>query len=154
MMQFPSGVNPRYGYFGAAIIAYYAFVGFKTSANVAEESQEPYKRFLAAPFGALCVAGVWCVCWWGLRPESRYPPINGKSTSPLLAVVAASALKFPPCLFSLIALIAVANGTMLTMFMASRVTFGTAEQRLLPSVPARMLPKRGTPWLAIAVTLP
>ena len=61
MMQFPSGVNPRYGYFGAAIIAYYAFVGFKTSANVAEESQEPYKRFLAAPFGALCVADLVCV---------------------------------------------------------------------------------------------
>ena len=68
MMQFPSGVNPRYGYFGAATITYYAFVGFETSANVAEESQEPYRGYLAAPFGALCVAGVWCVCWWGLRP--------------------------------------------------------------------------------------
>ena len=109
------------------------------------------------PCLARCAWRIWCVCWLGLRPASRYPPINGKSTNPLLAVVAASALKFPPWLFgliALIALIAVANGTMLTMFMASRVTFGTAEQRLLPSVPARLLPKRGTPWLAITVTLP
>ena len=60
-MQFPSGVNPRCGYFGAAIITYYAFVGFKTSANVAEESQEPHKGFLAALFGALYVADLVCV---------------------------------------------------------------------------------------------
>ena len=61
MMQFPSGVNPRYGYFGAAIITYYAFVGFKTSANVAEESQEAHKGYLAALFRALRVADLVCV---------------------------------------------------------------------------------------------
>ena len=61
MTQFPSGVNPRYGYFGTAIITYYASVGLETSANVAEESQEPQKGFLAALFGALCVADLVCV---------------------------------------------------------------------------------------------
>jgi amino acid transporter len=38
------------------------------------------------------------------------------------------------------------------MIMASRVTFGMAEQGLLPSVLGRTLPKRRTPWVAIAAT--
>lgn len=38
------------------------------------------------------------------------------------------------------------------MIMSSRLTFGMAEQRLLPSVLTRLLPNRGTPWVAIAVT--
>ena len=58
----------------------------------------------------------------------------------------------PSWLFSLIALIAVANGALLTMIMASRLAYGMAEQRLLPTVLARVLPKRRTPWVAIIAT--
>ena len=60
-MQFRSGVSPRYDYFGAALITYCACLGFKTSAKVAEKSQEPHKGYLAALFGALCVADLVCV---------------------------------------------------------------------------------------------
>lgn len=58
----------------------------------------------------------------------------------------------PAWLFSLIALIAVANGALLTMIMASRVTYGMAKEGLLPAVLGRVLPERRTPWVAIAVT--
>jgi amino acid transporter len=54
--------------------------------------------------------------------------------------------------FSLIALVAVANGALLTMIMASRVTYGMAEQRLLPTVLGKVLPNRKTPWTAIVAT--
>jgi len=66
--------------------------------------------------------------------------------------VAASGVNVPPWLFSLIALIAVANGALLTMIMSSRLTYGMAEQGLLPAVLARVLPRRRTPWVAIVVT--
>ncbi len=48
----------------------------------------------------------------------------------------------PPRLFRLIALVAVANGALLTMIMASRLTYGMASEGLLPSVFARVLPQR------------
>jgi len=55
-------------------------------------------------------------------------------------------------LFSAIALVAVANGALLTMIMASRLTYGMAEAGLLPSVLRRVLPRRRTPWVAIVAT--
>jgi amino acid transporter len=54
--------------------------------------------------------------------------------------------------FSAIALVAVANGALLTMIMASRLTFGMAEQGLMPAALSRTLPRRQTPWVAIVVT--
>ena len=48
--------------------------------------------------------------------------------------------------------VAVANGTLLTMIMASRLAFGMAEQGLLPSPLGRVLPRRRTPWVAIVAT--
>lgn len=74
------------------------------------------------------------------------------SSGPLLAVVAASGVGVPPWLFSLIALVAVANGALLTMIMASRLAYGMAEQGLLPGILARVLPHRKTPWVAIVAT--
>lgn len=58
----------------------------------------------------------------------------------------------PDWLFGLVALIAVANGALLTMIMASRLAFGMAEQSLLPQVLGCVLPNRRTPWVAIVVT--
>ena len=150
--QFPPGVAPATATLGAAIIAYYAFVGFETSANVAEEVKEPHKVYPAALFGALLVAGLVYVLV-GLAVGSALPAADlAGSKAPLLAVVAASGMNFPSWLFGLIALVAVANGTLLTMIMSSRLAFGMADQRLLPSVLTRILPNRGTPWVAIAVT--
>ena len=55
-------------------------------------------------------------------------------------------------MFSAIALVAVANGALLTMIMSSRLVFGMAEQGLLPRSLSRVLPRRRTPWVAIVVT--
>ena len=152
VMQFPSGVAPATATLAGAIIAYYAFVGFETSANVTEEVKEPHKVYPAALFGALIVAGLVYVLV-GLAVGSALPAAElAGAKAPLLAVVAASGMNFPSWLFGLIALVAVANGCLLTMIMSSRLTFGMAEQRLLPSALTRLLPNRGTPWVAIAVT--
>jgi amino acid transporter len=51
-----------------------------------------------------------------------------------------------------VALIAVANGALLAMIMASRLVFGMAEQGLLSRPLATVLPERRTPWVAIVVT--
>ena len=74
------------------------------------------------------------------------------STSPLLDVFAATGVPVPAWVFSVIALVAVANGALLTMIMASRLAYGMAQQDLLPAVLGRVLPGRRTPWVAIVVT--
>ncbi len=58
----------------------------------------------------------------------------------------------PPELFSVVALVAVANGALLTGIMSSRLAYGMARDGLLPGALTRVLPGRRTPWAAIAVT--
>jgi amino acid transporter len=150
--SFPAGVNPAIATLGAAIIAYYSFVGFETSANIAEEVREPTRVYPKALFGALITAGVVYVLV-GLASATALPPERlGQSSGPLLAVVASSGVPIPDVVFSAIALVAVANGALLTMIMASRLAFGMAEQGLLPAVLGRTLPRRRTPWVAIIAT--
>ncbi|MGN6325601.1 APC family permease [Pseudolysinimonas sp.] len=150
--EFRADVSPAIGVLGAAIIAFYSFVGFETSANVAEEVKHPSRVYPRALFGALITTGVVYVLV-GLASSIALPPSAlGRSSGPLLAVVGATGVAIPTWLFSLIALIAVANGALLTMIMASRVTYGMAEQGLLPSVLSRVLPGRRTPWVAIVAT--
>jgi APA family basic amino acid/polyamine antiporter len=149
---FPTTANPAIATLGAAIIAYYSFVGFETSANIAEEVRRPSRVYPKALFGALATAGVVYVLV-GLASAIALPSAKlSSSTGPLLAVVSASGVPVPGWVFSIIALVAVANGALLTMIMASRVTFGMAEQCLLPGVLGRVLPNRKTPWVAILVT--
>jgi len=150
--QLPTGVSPAGAVLGGAVIAYYSFVGFETSANVAEEVREPSRVYPRALFGALLTAGVVYVLV-GLASAAALPTEElAGSSGPLLAVVAATGVGVPAWVFSIIALVAVANGALLTMIMASRVTYGMAEQGLLPRGLARVLPGRRTPWLAILVT--
>jgi len=150
--EFRDGVSPAVATLGAAIIAYYSFVGFETSANVAEEVRDPSRVYPRALFGALLTAGVVYVLV-GVASSIALPPDELEaSTGPLLAVVSASGVVVPDWLFSLIALIAVANGALLTMIMSSRLAFGMAEHDLLPSALGRVLSNRRTPWAAIVAT--
>jgi basic amino acid/polyamine antiporter, APA family len=152
VLEFSDTVTPAAGVLGAALLAYYSFVGFETSANVAEEVRDVSRVYPRALFGALITAGV-VYALVGLASAVALPvdELSG-SSGPLLAVVQATGFGIPPWLFGLIALIAVANGALLTMIMASRLAYGMAQQRLLPMVLGRVLPGRRTPWAAIVAT--
>jgi amino acid transporter len=152
VLEFPVDTSATSATLAGAVIAYYAFVGFETSANVAEEMKNPARSYAPALFGSLLVAGLIYV-GVGLAASVALPPAElAASTGPLLAVVDASGLGVPNWVFSFIALIAVANGALLTMIMTSRLTYGMADEGLLPKVLGRVLPKRRTPWVAILAT--
>jgi len=74
----------------------------------------------------------------------------GSTSGPFLEVIRASTVDFPEWLFSAIALVAVANGALLTSIMASRLAYGMADEGLLPKRLATVLPSRQTPVVAIA----
>jgi len=152
LLEFRSGVSPGTAVLGAALIAFYSFVGFETSANLAEEVRDVQRVYPRALFGALCVAGVVYVGVAVAASLVLDPAALAASTAPLLDVVRATGYGVPPLLFGFVALVAVANGALLTMMMASRLTYGMAEQGLLPTILARVLPQRRTPWVAIIAT--
>ncbi|MEU5363985.1 APC family permease [Streptomyces sp. NPDC005925] len=134
-----------------SVLAYYSFVGFETSVNVAEETRDPRRSYPRALFGALATAGAVYVLV-GIAASVAVPTSRlASSSGPLLEVVEAAG-GVPTRLFSAIALVAVANGALLTGIMSSRLAYGMARDGLLPAPLARVLPERRTPWVAIAVT--
>ncbi|MBF0688412.1 MAG: APC family permease [Cellulomonas sp.] len=136
---------------GSALIAYYSFVGFETSANLAEEITDVSRVYPRALFGSLLTAGVVYLLLGFIAPAVVAPSELAESSGPLLEVVRVAG-GVPPELFAVIALIAVANGALLTMIMASRLAYGMAERGLLPGPLVRVLPRRRTPGVAIVVT--
>ncbi len=150
--QFPEGVSPFTATLGAALVAFYSFVGFETSANVAEEVRDVRRVYPRALFGALAVAGAVYVLVALAASTVLSPAQLGASSGPLLDVVRAADAGIPDWLYGAIALVAIANGALLTQIMASRLTYGMAHQGLLPAALGRVLPKRRTPWAAIVVT--
>ncbi|MFE5399132.1 amino acid permease [Streptomyces sp. NPDC056568] len=134
-----------------SVLAYYSFVGFETSVNVAEETRDPRRSYPRALFGALATAGAVYVLV-GLAASVAVPTARlAGSSGPLLEVVEAAG-GVPTRLFSAIALVAVANGALLTGIMSSRLAYGMARDGLLPAALTKVLPGRRTPWAAIAVT--
>jgi amino acid transporter len=151
-VQFKEGINPAYAVLGAALLAFYSFVGFETSANMAEEVRNVRTVYPRALFGALLIAGA---IYMGVGvAAAAVMPIEQlvNSSAPLLEVVKASHLGIPPRLFAFIALVAVANGALLTMIMSSRLAYGMSCQGLLPHALSKVLPERRTPWVAIVAT--
>ncbi|WP_433579715.1 APC family permease [Nocardia brasiliensis] len=145
----------EHGPFGAVlagtVLAFYSFVGFETSVNLAEEVENPRRSYPRALFGALLTAGVVYLLIGFVASAGVPTGLLSESSGPLLEVVRAAG-DLPDWLFSSIALVAVANGALLTGIMSSRLTYGMARDGLLPPILARVLPGRRTPWVAILAT--
>ncbi|WP_285137114.1 APC family permease [Microbacterium sp. lyk4-40-TSB-66] len=151
IFEFAPDVPPLQGAFAASVIAFFSFLGFEAAANMAEEVKNPSRTYPRALFGAIATAAV-VYLLIALGAAIVLPPAQlAESTGPLLDVVAASGVAIPAWLFSTIALVAIANGALLFMVMASRVGFGLAESGLLPQAFSRVLPRRRTPWVSIVV---
>ncbi|MGH8904968.1 MAG: APC family permease [Egibacteraceae bacterium] len=151
-LRFSGDASVPLAILGGSVLAFYAFQGFETSANMAEEAVDPRRMYPRALLSALGIAGV-VYLLVGLA-LSIVAPVEAlaSSSGPLLAIIEAAPIAFPPWLFALIALLAVSNGALLFSIAASRLLYGMAREGLLPSVFATLLPRRRTPPLAIAVT--
>ncbi|MCS0637889.1 APC family permease [Streptomyces sp. LP05-1] len=137
------------GVLGATALSFFAFVGFEDSVNMAEETQDPVRTFPRAIFTGVAVTGVIYVLVALVSSLLVDHRTLSKSSGPLLEVVKAGGLDFPPKLFALIALFAVTNSALINIMMASRLCYGMANERILPRAMGRVLPKRRTPVAGI-----
>ena len=135
-----------------AALAFYALIGFEDSVNIAEETQDPSRIYPRILFGGLVIVGV--IYLLVTITAAMVVPTGqlADSSAPLLEVVRVSNLGIPLKLFSLIALVALINGALINMIMASRLVYGMAEERVMPSVFGRVQAVRQTPWVAIIFT--
>jgi amino acid transporter len=150
--EFKQGESAFLAILTGATLAFYALIGFEDSVNVAEETQRPARTYPRALFTGLAIAGL--IYLLVTFTASAVVPTGdlADSDGPLLEVVNQGPLGIPTKLFSFIALLAVANGALVNMVMASRIVYGMSRQGLVASALGRVLPGRRTPWAAIAFT--
>ncbi|HYI80528.1 MAG TPA: APC family permease, partial [Thermoleophilaceae bacterium] len=151
-LDFPEGENVALAIVGGAALSFYALIGFEDAVNVAEETKDPARNFPKALFGGLLIAGV--IYLLVTFTASMVVPTQQltESDGPLLEVVREGPLGVPTKLFAGIALLAVANGALINMIMASRLVYGMARRNVVPPVFSRVLSERRTPHIAIAFT--
>lgn len=136
---------------GGAVLTFYSFIGFEDMLNVSEEVKNPVKVLPRALILAVVGASAIYITV-SLIAVSVIPAADlATSKQPLVDVVRVAVPWFPPRLFSFIALFAVSNTALLNFVMASRLLYGMARQRLLPSVLGRVHARTATPHVAIFV---
>uniref|UniRef100_UPI00064C2CFB APC family permease n=1 Tax=Rubrobacter aplysinae TaxID=909625 RepID=UPI00064C2CFB len=138
--------------FSGAVLAFYAFIGFEDSANIAEETRNPSQVYPRALFGGLLTAaGLYLVV---VIVTALVVPIGilSGSSAALLEVVEAGPLPVPPGLFSVAALVGITNTALINLIIASRVIYGMGREGVLQSAFGRVDQSRGTPIVAILFT--
>jgi basic amino acid/polyamine antiporter, APA family len=151
-LEFDGRASPVALAVAGASVAFYALIGFEDSANVAEEARDPTRAYPRALFGALGLAALIYVLV--AAGASIAVPTNelAASSGPLLEVVERGPIAVDPRAFAAIALVAVANGALLNMIMASRLLLGLAREGVVPRFLAHVSPSRRTPMPAIVLT--
>jgi amino acid transporter len=133
-------------------LAFYALIGFEDSVNVAEETRDPSRTYPKVLFAALAIAGtLYLLVTIGASMVVPTGDLIG-SSGPLLEVVRQGPLGIPEKVFAAIGLLALSNGALINMIMASRLLYGMSREGVVPRPFARVLPGRRTPWFAIAFT--
>lgn len=134
-----------------AVLTFYSFVGFEDMVNTAEEVKNPRKTM---PKGLLLAVLISSLIYMGVSivAVSVIPAGElAESGKPLVDVVGRAAPWFPPAVFGIIAMFAVANTALLNFIMGSRMLYGMARQGLVPRFLGGVHAKRQTPHLAVGV---
>jgi amino acid transporter len=149
--EFKDGSGPLLAVLAGAAVAFYALIGFEDSVNIAEETREPRKVYPFALFLGLFVAGLIYLAVTMVASMAVPTETLVESEGALLEVVQVGPLAISTKVFSAIGLLALANGALINMIMASRLLYGMANEDVLPRPFAR-LSSRKTPWVAIIFT--
>ncbi len=138
------------GVFAGAFLAFYAFLGFEDMVNVAEEVEQPERNLPRAILWALVISSLMYagVSWIGLQLASAAE--LAASDAPL-ALLITRATQLPGETLAVIALLAVSNGVLAQIIMASRIFYGMANQGWMPSALMRVELRTQTPVVATLV---
>jgi amino acid transporter len=149
--EFKEGMAPLAAILAGATVSFYALIGFEDSVNIAEETKDPRRSYPFALFAGLAAAGLIYIAVTVIASMAVPTQTLAESDGALLEVVQLGPLAMPTKVFSAIGLLALANGALINMIMASRLLYGMAEEDVLPSTFGRLSRWR-TPVVAIVFT--
>ncbi|UOY01156.1 APC family permease [Blastococcus sp. PRF04-17] len=145
--------NPALAVLAGIAFSFFAMTGFENTANVAEETIDPHRAFPRSLVGGMVVAGVVYVLV--SMAAALTVPVDqlASSDAALLEVVRQGILPFSTdvmtTLFSIIALIAITNTTLVTIVTQPRILYGMAKEDVVPGVFATIHATRRSPWVGL-----
>ncbi len=122
-----------------AFIAFFAFIGFETLANLAEETKDPRRTVPRGILGAIAASIVLYVMVATAAVLSDSAP-----DKPLLDIFAGAGV----WLFATVGFLAVGNGTLVQIVMLARLFYGMARNEQLPALFAQVNARTRTPLQA------
>ena len=137
------GTSVMSGLLLGAFLAFYAYIGFEDMVNVAEEVVRPAYTLPRAIGLALVVSTTMYMLVSFSALSVLSPEQLSASSAPLASVVEAQGKS--TAWIGLISLIAVVNGAIVQLIMASRVLYGLSKVNLLPPFLAVIHPRTATP---------
>jgi len=119
-----------------AFIAFFAFLGFETLANLAEEVKQPQRTLPRGILGAIAAS---IVLYVGVATAAVLAGSTGRN--PLLGLFEGRSATA----FAVLGTIGVANGILVHIVMLARLFYGMANKGQLPALLARISARTGTP---------
>lgn len=159
-MVVPLSMGQWLGVCSGAFLAFYAFIGFEDMVNIAEEVKSPEKNMPRAILWVVILATLLYFLLAAIAVLSYAPEVLSESKAPL-AMLVGDRLPGGGQAVALISLIAVLNGILIQLIMASRVIYGLARrftsrfllQKLAYVHPVRKTPMVATVLIAVIITL-
>jgi amino acid transporter len=131
------------GVLAGGFIAFFAFLGFESLANMAEEVKNPHRTL---PRAILAALGASTVLYMIVATAVVLADRHGEHA---LIGLFQSSTGMP--IFAMAAGIAVGNGALVEIVMLSRVFYGMARNQQLPAILARVEHRTQTPVLATVI---
>ena len=152
--QFTTGEqNAIFAIVAGVALSFFAMTGFENAANVAEETVDPARTFPRALVGGMLAAGLIYVLV--AMTAALVVPVDvlAGADAALLEVVRAGVLPVPVTImivvFSLIAMVAITNTTLVSLVAQSRILYGMGRVDVVPRVFSRVHPTRRSPTVAL-----
>lgn len=134
-----------------AVLAFYAYIGFEDMVEVAEEVKDVRRTLPRAIILTLLVTTVLYIFLVVSAQLALSAPVLAASEAPM-AQAYATLTGRDPWAITLIGVVAIVNGVLIQMIMASRVFYGLANRGQAPALLQRVNPVTQTPVLATVLT--
>lgn len=127
-----------------AVLAFYAYIGFEDMVEVAEEVVDVRKNLPRAIFITLAGSTLLYIALSASALLATGPEYLAKSSAPLTDLFRAAGSSHPQAI-TVIGLLAIINGVLIQIVMASRILYGLANRNQLPKYLAQLHPRSQTP---------
>ena len=148
------GTNWSLAILAGVALSFFAMTGFENTANVAEETIDPHRSFPRSLIGGMITAGVIYVLVSMAAALTVSTEKLAGSDAALLEVVERGILPFIDTgllstLFSIIAMIAITNTTLVAIVTQPRILYGMANEDVVPGVFGKIHASRRSPWVGL-----